>query len=220
MHAIVVGCGRVGSTVALELAEAGHDVVIIDRRTDAFRRLGDQFPGRTMTGIGFDRGVLEAAGVTPDSAVMAVTSGDNSNILIARVARETFGVTRVVARIYDPRRAAVYERLGISTVASVAWTSARVLRCVLPQDTQSEWIDPSSTFVLVERRVTASGAGQSVAHIASSGGRVGLLTRHGQPQIPPTTLLLQENDVIQVMIATRDLEQLDAGLNGTQQGAH
>ena len=180
-----------------------------------------QFPGRTMDGIGFDRGVLEAAGITLDSAVMAVTSGDNSNILIARVARETFGVQRVVARIYDPRRAMVYERLGIPTVASVAWTSARVLRCVLPQDTKAEWVDPTSTFILVERRITAGGAGRTIAQIAESGGRIALLTRNGQPQIPPLTLVLQEGDLVQLMVSSQDVDRIDAELNGTHQaGAH
>ena len=101
MHVIVVGCGRVGSTAANELIERGHDVVVIDRHREAFRRLGSGFTGTTMTGVGFDRNVLARAGITDQGAVMAVTSGDNSNILIARVARETFGVERVVARIYD-----------------------------------------------------------------------------------------------------------------------
>ena len=123
MHMIIVGCGRVGSSLARTLTESGHDVVVIDRNAAAFRRLGDDFIGTTLTGIGFDRNLLLEAGIIADSAVMAVTSGDNSNILIARVARELFGVQRVVARIYDPRRAAIYERLGIATVATVASTS-------------------------------------------------------------------------------------------------
>ena len=184
MHTIVVGCGRVGSTVARELAEAGHEVVVIDRKADAFRRLGEDFPGRTMTGIGFDKDLLTAAGISPESGVMAVTSGDNSNILIARVARETFGVQHVVARIYDPKRAVVYERLGIPTVASVAWTSARVLRTVLPHGTEVEWTDPTSTFVLLERRVPPTGAGRSVADLEAIGARVCLLTRIGTAQPP------------------------------------
>ena len=114
MHVIVVGCGRVGSEVALNLASTEHDVIVIDRKVESFRRLGDDFKGTTMVGVGFDRDVLTEAGISPNCAVAAVTSGDNSNILIARVARETFGVKHVVARIYDPRRASIYERLGIA----------------------------------------------------------------------------------------------------------
>ena len=220
MHMIVVGCGRVGSTVALELVEDGHDVVVIDRRADSFHRLGSDFGGRTMTGVGFDRDVLVEAGITPESAVMAVTSGDNSNILIARVARETFGVQRVAARIYDPKRAVVYERLGIPTVASVAWTSGRVLRIVLPHTGAVEWTDPSATFALVERRVAAAGAGRSVAELEAAGARVSLLTRAGHPQLPVGSLLLQQDDVVHLMVKGTDLESVDHLLHGAHEGAH
>ncbi|MFN8024269.1 MAG: TrkA family potassium uptake protein [Acidimicrobiales bacterium] len=220
MHVIVVGCGRVGSSVAKDLVEQGHDVVVIDRKADSFRRLGDDFPGRTMVGIGFDRDVLEEAGIAPEAAVCAVTSGDNSNILIARVARETFGVQRVVARIYDPKRAVVYERLGIPTVASVAWTSARVQRAILPHGAELEWTDPTSEFVLVERRVRSKGAGHSVAELEAPGARVALLTRSGHPQIPSTSTLLQEDDVIQVMVSASGVAALDAVLDGQVEGAH
>ena len=220
MHTIVVGCGRVGSRVALELAADGHDVVVIDRHPDAFRRLGDGFTGRTMTGIGFDRDLLTAAGITPDSAVMAVTSGDNSNILIARVARETFGVRHVVARIYDPKRAVVYERLGIPTVATVAWTTARVLRTVMPHGSDVEWTDPTSTFVLVERRVPPTGAGRAVADVDAVGGRVCLLTRNGHAQVPAPTVLLQEDDLVQVMAPSNAVGRIDAVIAGTHEGDH
>ncbi len=220
MHMIVVGCGRVGSTVAQELVADGHEVVVIDRRQDAFRRLGADFGGRTMVGIGFDRDVLTQAGITAESAVMAVTSGDNSNILIARVARETFGVQRVVARIYDPKRALVYERLGIPTVASVAWTSARVLRSVLPHGAEIEWTDPTSTFVLIERRVTATAAGRSVAQIAEAGGQVCLLNRNGHAHLPSSAMLLQEDDVVQLMVMSANIDGVDGALAGVSQGEH
>lgn len=218
MHVIVVGCGRVGVEVARQLVVDGHDVVVIDKRSDTFRRLGEDFPGRTMVGIGFDRDTLTDAGITADSAVMAVTSGDNSNILIARVARETFGVRRVVARIYDPARALVYERLGIPTVASVAWASARVLRTVLPLGGAVEWTDPSSNFVMVERRVPPSAAGIGVASLEEDGLRVALLTRSGRPQLPPPTLLLQEDDLIHVVLSADAVDALDARLTHTGGG--
>jgi trk system potassium uptake protein TrkA len=204
MHVVVVGCGRVGSTVALELIEAGHDVVVIDKKSSAFDRLGEDFAGRTMVGVGFDRGLLTRAGVTAESAVMAVTSGDNSNILIARVARETFGVESVVARIYDPKRAAIYERLGIPTVASVAWTAGRALRHVLPGHESVDWIDPSSKFVLAERKVPAAAAGMTVAQVEESGAKVALLTRLGQAQVPTSTMLLQQDDLLHVVVASAD----------------
>ena len=216
MHVIVVGCGRVGSEVALSLTSTAHDVVVIDRRLEAFRRLGDAFTGTTMVGVGFDRDVLTAAGITPDCAVAAVTSGDNSNILIARVARETFGVQHVVARIYDPRRASIYERLGIATVATVAWTSARVLRHLLASDTTPDWIDPTAKFTIIERRVTAAAAGMSVADLeASTAGRVAVLGRFGQASIPPPATLLQQDDVVHVVVASDNAAALDSALHFT-----
>jgi trk system potassium uptake protein TrkA len=218
MHVIVVGCGRVGSTVARELMAGEHDVVVIDRRAEAFRRLGDDFTGRTLTGIGFDRDVLKTAGITEQSAVMAVTSGDNSNILIARVARETFGVQRVVARIYDPKRAVIYERLGIATVASVAWTAARALQHVLPDPSATDWIDPTSRFALVERRAPASLAGTSVADLDERGVRVTLLGRNGQSGMPRPDTLVQQDDVLHVMVATDLLPSLDQLM--THEGTH
>ena len=116
MHVVIVGCGRVGSALARGLVEGGHSVAIIDRKPEAFARLGPDFGGQIIVGIGFDREILISAGIEHADSVAAVTNGDNSNILIARVARENFGIDKVVARIYDPQRAAVYQRLGIATV--------------------------------------------------------------------------------------------------------
>jgi trk system potassium uptake protein len=218
MHIIVVGCGRVGSTVARELVDTGHSVCVIDRKADAFRRLGTDFAGRTLEGVGFDRDTLIEAGVDEHCSVAAVTSGDNSNILIARVAREVFGA-QVVARIYDPRRASIFQRLGIPTVASVEWTAGRVLANLLPDPKATEWIDPSARFVLVERRVPSSGAGTSVAefeHEASA--RVALLSRTGGGIVPTPSTILQQDDVIHVMVSGAGLEQVDAALQNS--GGH
>jgi len=206
MHVVVVGCGRVGATIAKRLASGGSDVVVVDRRPEAFTRLGAGFPGRTISGVGFDRDVLSEAGVTPDSAVLAVTSGDNSNILIARVARETFKVHKVVARIYDPNRASIYERLGIPTVASVAWTSARAIREVLPDTVAADWLDPTSAYALVERRVPAAAAGHRVDELDAAGLRVVLITRAGTAQLPTASTLLQQDDVVHVIAAAADVD--------------
>src|SRR4051812_47088564 len=127
-----MGCGRVGSTLAQSLEQRGHSVSVIDVNPDAFRRLGGEFSGHAVTGIGFDRDVLIDAGIERADAFAAVSSGDNSNIISARVARETFGVQRVVARIYDAKRAAVYERLGIPPLAPGPWGTARVVRVLVP----------------------------------------------------------------------------------------
>lgn len=215
MNTIIVGCGRVGSTLALELSEAGHDVVIIDRDSNAFRRLGDSFAGRTITGIGFDRDVLTSAGIGPDSAVVSVTSGDNSNILVARVARELFRVERVVARIYDPRRAAVYERLGIATVATVAWTRNRILRTILPHDHVADWTDPTGTYQMVERRVSGKLAGTKAGNL---GVHVALIVRNGKAETPSADSLLQDGDIIHLIATNEEITQFDGGAHGSQGG--
>src|SRR5919107_4815656 len=145
-----MGCGRLGSTLAHKLDAQGHSVAVIDQNADAFRRLGAEFGGLTVTGIGFDRDVLRQAGVERADAFAAVSSGDNSNIISARLARETFGVSRVVARIYDQRRAQVYERLGIPTVATIRWAADRMVRHLVPEGAAELWRDPTSTVAIIE----------------------------------------------------------------------
>jgi trk system potassium uptake protein len=199
MHIVIVGCGRVGSTLALQLQNGGHDVCVVDRNADSFRRLGAEFTGSTVVGVGFDRDVLTEAGITPETLVAAVTSGDNSNILIARVARELFGASRVVARIYDPARASIYERLGIHTVASVAWTVNRVMTDLFPDLQPTVWTDPTTSVAIREFRVPSTLAGTSVADIeARTGARAVCLTRAGTASLPSGADLVQEDDLLHV----------------------
>ena len=187
MHVVVVGCGRVGSGLALALEQTGHSVAVIDRRPPAFTRLPDDFGGRVIVGVGFDRDRLIEAGIEEASALAAVTNGDNSNITVARVAKETFGVERVVARIYDPRRAAIYERLGIPSIATVQWTTERVLRRILPDTPAVEWTDPSAKVVLVERRLPPAWAGKKLAELdVADVARVVGLSRLGRRPRWPT----------------------------------
>src|SRR5436309_8182385 len=150
MHVVILGCGRVGSALAQTLEQQGHTVAVVDQDPTAFRRLGSGFGGRRVTGTGFDRDTLIEAGIEEAGAFAAVSSGDNSNILAARVARETFGVENVVARIYDPKRAEVYQRLGITTVATVRWTADQMMRRLRPEGTLSEWADASGEIRLAE----------------------------------------------------------------------
>jgi trk system potassium uptake protein len=210
VHVVIVGCGRVGSALANELVGSGHSVVIIDRREEAFARLGPSFTGQTMVGIGFDREVLINAGIQHADAVAAVTSGDNSNILVARVARENFGIERVVARIYDPQRAAVYQRLGIATVATVSWTTERVLRRILPPDAAVEWVDPSAKISLVERHIEAPNAGRRYADIEDSAQvRVVAVARLGAAMLMSPNLVAQEGDLMYLAMASTDVEALN-----------
>jgi trk system potassium uptake protein TrkA len=201
VDAVIVGCGRVGSTLAQQLLQEGRSVCVVDKRADSFRRLGENFAGRTVVGIGFDREVLAAAGVTNNTAVAAVTNGDNSNILIARVARELFGAQKVVARIYDPQRATVYGRLGISTVASVAWTVGRVSGELFPDIGQSQWSDPTETIDIHELRVPSSLAGVSIREFeAQHHARIISLNRNGKAALADTSALLQQDDHMHIAI--------------------
>ena len=198
-----------GSSLALGLVSAGHSVAVIDRKPDAFRRLGTGFSGTMVQGVGFDRGSLAQAGVERAGSVAAVTSGDNSNIVVARVARETFGVERVVARIYDPRRAAIYQRLGIATVASVAWSTERVLRHIVPDQDTTEWIDPSANVSLVERVIEAHWAGQPVAALERTGmARVVALSQLGVGRVPTSDTLLQNGDIAYLAVRDPSLAEL------------
>src|SRR5918997_3134949 len=160
MHVVIVGCGRVGSGLARIIEEQGHSVAVLDKDPKSFRRLHEGFGGQQVVGVGFDRGRLEAAGIRDAVALAAVTNGDNSNILVARIARETFGIERVVARIYDPRRAVIYQRLGIPTVATVSWTTDQVMRRLLPGDQPHDWLDPSAKVCLVEHALPGAWGGK------------------------------------------------------------
>ena len=213
MHVVVVGCGRVGSSLGAQLVEAGHSVAIIDKRPEAFDRLGPSFAGQMINGIGFDRDRLQEAGIEKATALAAVTNGDNSNIMIARVARETYNVERVVARIYDPRRAAIYQRLGIPTVATVSWASERVMRHILPELSAVDWVDPSAKVCLIERAIPAPWAGRMVSELDEAA-RVRLVAigRLGVAQIPKPDLVVQEGDIAYVAVAGDAIAAFDARL--------
>jgi trk system potassium uptake protein TrkA len=208
-----MGCGRVGSSLANELESAGHSVAIIDQTREAFRRLGANFNGRTVTGMGFDRDTLIEAGIEGAEAFAAVSNGDNSNILAARVARETYGVRNVVARIYDPGRAEIYQRLGIPTVATVLWTSDQILRRLLPEGSRSEWRDASGTIELCEMHIDSTWFGNPVTRIENvTPARVAFITRLGEGLIPNEHTVLQEGDLVHVMVQEGDRVAVEAAL--------
>jgi trk system potassium uptake protein TrkA len=217
MHVVIVGCGRVGSGLARIIEDRGHSVAIVDKDPRAFRRLHSGFAGKQVVGVGFDRERLEEAGIHDADAVAAVTSGDNSNILIARVARETFGIERVVARIYDPRRAIIYERLGIPTIATVQWTIDRVVRRLIPEAEESDWIDPSAGVVLVERAVATSWAGRPLGEIEIPGvARPVAVARMGTAQVATPDLVTQDGDVVYLAVAIGHVSDIDRHLGGAQ----
>ena len=211
MHIVIMGCGRVGSTLAHILEDQDNTVAVIDMDPEAFRRLRSSFKGDRVTGVGFDRAVLTQAGIERADAFAAVSSGDNSNIISARVARETFGVQRVAARIYDPRRAEVYERLGIPTVATVRWTADQMLRKLLPEGGETLWRDPTGKIVLAEVAFSPAWIGEQVKSLeASTMTRVAFVDRLGQAFVPEPGTVLQEGDVLHIVARESDLDRVAA----------
>jgi trk system potassium uptake protein len=206
---VVVGCGRVGSELAGSLQSSGHTVAVVDKTEDSFRRLGPTFGGQKIVGYGFDRATLMEAGVQEAFALAAVTSGDNSNIVTARVARENFGLERVVARIYDPRRAAIFQKLGIPTVATVSWTTDQVLRRLLPAEHHSEWLDPTGAVALIELAVPPGLAGVKLAALNSPGKWwLTSVTRLGTAHVTTDSLILQEGDVAHFVVEAVAIPEL------------
>src|SRR3954467_10135242 len=199
VRVVVMGCGRVGASLSNSLSRIGHDVAVIDRDSTAFHRLSTEFSGERVLGMGFDRDVLLRAGIERAGAFAAVSSGDNSNIISARVARENFGIEHVVARIYDHKRAAVYERLGIPTVATVPWTTDRFLRTLLPDGVASAWRDPSGNIALLQLPLHEGWVGHSVRSLQeATGARVAFIMRFGTAVLPDTKTVLQADDGVWV----------------------
>jgi trk system potassium uptake protein TrkA len=221
VHIVIMGCGRVGSTLAHILEDQGHSVAVIDVDVDAFRKLRSGFKGRKVTGYGFDRDVLIEAGIEEADAFAAVSSGDNSNIISARVVRESFGIQRVAARIYDPRRAEVYQRLGIPTVATVRWTADQMLRTLLPDGAESLWRDPTGKVVLAEVAYSDRWLGEKVKLLEqATGARVAYISRLGQPILPEPATVLQEGDLVHVIAVESDLERITREFAKRLEGAH
>lgn len=196
-----MGCGRVGSTLARSLEDRNHTVSVIDNEPESFRRLGPAFNGDKVTGYGFDQAVLEKAGIRRADAFAAVSSGDNSNIIAARVARETFAVPQVVARIYDPGRAEVYQRLGITTVATVKWTADQVLRRLLPAGAEPDFRDPTGTIRLDQVPVPDAWVGHRTIHFQDqTRSRIAWIDRLGDGMLPNRDSVLQEGDLMHLVM--------------------
>ncbi|MEL4504380.1 TrkA family potassium uptake protein [Luteococcus sp. H138] len=207
-----MGCGRVGSSLARSLEKRGHTVSVIDVNAESFRRLGPEFKGTTIKGVGFDRAVLEKAGIREADGFAAVSSGDNSNILAARVVREEFGVHNVVARIYDQGRAEVYERLGIPTVATVRWAANQVLRGLLPEGSEPVWRDPSGNARLVQVHTHEEWIGSTVGAITDAVRTpLPFIMRYGTGMVPTPETILQDGDLLYAAIElerTDEIEQI------------
>jgi trk system potassium uptake protein TrkA len=220
VHIVIMGCGRVGSLLARQLSVAGHSVAVIDREPEAFRRLGTDFHGAQVLGMGFDRDTLIKARIAEAHAFAAVSSGDNSNIIAARVAREQFGVQTVVARIYDQRRAEVYERLGIPTVATVPWTTDRLLRAIIPDGMISEWRDPSGKVSIVDLPYHRDWIGRRLTDLeAATGAHASFVIRFGDALLPTPSTVVQDGDIVYAAVLSQHIHEVaDAASDPPREG--
>jgi trk system potassium uptake protein len=220
VYVVIMGCGRVGSSLSAGLTRLGHEVAVIDRDPQAFRRLSVDFAGRQVVGQGFHREVLIEAGVERADAFAAVSSGDNSNIIAARVARETFGIDRVVARIYDAKRAAVYERLGIPTVATVPWSTDRLMRMLLPDGVASAWREPTGTVAILPLPVHEDWVGHPIRELEqATGSRVAFIVRFGTGVLPKPDTAVQAEDTIYVAAVSGTVSDVTAAAAAAPQEA-
>jgi trk system potassium uptake protein TrkA len=215
MRVIIMGCGRVGSELSLQLVDGGHDVTVIDKNAIAFIRYPPGERAHTMVGLGFDRDVLEQAGIKEADAFVAVSSGDNSNIVSARVALEQYHVPKVIARIYDPRRAEIYERLNIPTVATTTW-GVKQIQLMLFHDRQ-EVRESLGGGDLVRLRVPVPHhlVGKTASAVNVDGKiLVAGVSRGGGGFIPTEESTLQEGDYLAVIMAKDGMDLLDEILAG------
>jgi trk system potassium uptake protein len=213
VHVIIAGCGRVGSELAASLERLGHTTAIIDKNPKAFDRLRHDIQGAKLTGFVFDRKILEEAGVADAEAFASVTNGDNSNIVSARMAREHYRVPQVVARIYDPRRAQIYQRLGIQTVATVRWTTDQILRQMLPDDIPVEYTIDNGEVVVAALPAPPETVGKTVAGFDVGGRRTLIaVSRFGVPRVPDESLAIQDGDILHFSIIRGDVAGLSEEL--------
>jgi len=215
MKVIIMGCGRVGEQVARLMAEDGHHVTVIDYEPAALDRLGADFKGRRVLGVGFDREVLLEAGIEEADAFAATSSSDNDNIVAARIARNIFHVPRVVARLYEPSRAEVYQRLGLVTISSTTWGAQRIQELLTHRE-----LDPVLTFgggevVVISIETPPSWIGRAVKHINVPGEiLVTAITRHDRALLPLSGTELQAEDIVHVTVRADALDRIEEWLGG------
>ncbi|HEX2068786.1 MAG TPA: TrkA family potassium uptake protein [Actinomycetota bacterium] len=210
MHVVIVGCGRVGAALTVELGKGGHSVSIIDKRQDAFDRLPPGFQARTFVGTGFDRELLEEAGIAEAGAFVAVTNGDNSNIVSARVAREHYHVPKVIARIYDPRRAEIYERLNIPTVASAAWAAEQIQYLLFHGREELKETFAGGTLLHLQREIPDHLVGKPIWSVEEEGQiEVVGVDRGGRGFIPVKDSTFQNGDVAHFILLTDAVQKID-----------
>lgn len=211
MNMLIIGCGRTGAGLAQTLILQGHSVAVVDRDQMAFERLGPRFQGRTITGMGIDREVLHQAGIEQVDGLAAVSGTDEVNVVVARVARHVFRVPRVVARLYDPRKAEIYVRLGVQTVAPVTWGLHRIAELLSFSDLHPTTSLGSGEVDLVDISLPPLLAGRSVRDVTVPGEvHVAALTRGGKTFLPTLGTVFQRGDQVHVVVLAASANRLNA----------
>jgi trk system potassium uptake protein TrkA len=201
VHVVIAGCGRVGSELAAHLGRLGHSIALVDKNPKVFEKLRPDLEAKRIVGFVFDREILEEAGIEGAGAFASVTNGDNSNIVSARIAREHYRVPQVVARIYDPRRAQIYQRLGIQTVATVRWTTDQFMRHLLPEDVSVEHTVDNGEVVVAAIPAPAEVIGKKALALEAEGQRrLVAVSRFGVPRVPDKELTVQEGDILHMSV--------------------
>jgi trk system potassium uptake protein TrkA len=210
MKVIIMGCGRVGSQVSLLLARQGHEVIVIDHDANALSKLGTDFKGRVVRGVGFDRNVLIEAGVETAESFVAASASDNANIVAARIARNIFRVPRVVARLYDPVRAEIYQRLGLTTISSTAWGAERIVEVITHNDLDvlNVFSDGGTTMIRVESPARLNGHRVTQMNIPGEVS-VTAITRNDHTFIPVSGTEFQEGDIIYLAVIPSAMDRLE-----------
>jgi trk system potassium uptake protein TrkA len=210
MHYVIMGCGRVGAELTIQLSKAGHTVAVIDKRKEAFERLPPDFHAQTFVGVGFDREILDKAGIREADAFIAVSNGDNSNIVSARIAREHYGVGKVIARIYDPRRADIYERLNIPTVATVRWAAKQIQFLLFHEREEIRDTMAGGSLLHLQVAIPQHLVGKKMESVESEG-EVELIgvDRGGSGFIPVPGSTFKEGDVAHLVVHRDAQEKFD-----------
>lgn len=208
MHVIIVGCGRVGAYTAAALAREGNSVVVIDRDANSLRLLPHVFSGKTIVGMGYDRKVLEEAGIAEADALVAATSGDNTNVVAARVAKEVYRVPDVVARIFDPQRAEIYRHYGIQTFAPTAWSAGKIIELLVSPNLERELVFGNGEVQMMAAWVPPHMVGKPVTDLRVPGEiRVALIVRLGKALLPVSGTRFEEDDQVHVMVHQTAVEK-------------
>jgi len=208
MYVIIVGCGRVGAELAKLLSGEGHDVVVIDKKQEAFKRLGDTFNGLTMVGNGFDLALLKQVGIEKADAFCAVTDGDNTNLISAQVAKKIFSVPKVFARVYDPQRAHIYAALGLDIISGTMLFSA-MLRDKIIESRFSSYLIESKDLGVIEIEAKNDLVGKTIQDINIPGDFIVVALRRMQGVvIPEPKTVLKNKDILMGVVKVSSLKEV------------